>query len=60
MPKRAVTPKALLSKSRTSSSGRLTAFSMRRKRAGRWAAVVRRGSASAMMPPGAVSTPSMS
>ena len=60
MPNPAVTPKALLSKSRTSSSGRLTAFSTRRKRAGRCAAVVRRGSASAAMPPGAMSTPSTS
>ncbi len=60
MPKFAVTPNAVPVKSRTSSSGRLTAFSMRRKRAGRCAAVVTAGLASAAMPAGAMSAPSKS
>ncbi len=42
-------PNALLSMSRTSSSGSETAFSMRRKRARRWSAVRCEGFASTAM-----------
>ena len=42
-------PKAVLRKSSTSSSGIDTAFSMRRKRAGRWSAVVAPGFLSVVM-----------
>ena len=60
MPNAPVTPNALLRKSSTSRSGMLTGFSTRRKRAGRCVARVRRGSAIATMPAGAVSTPATS
>ena len=60
MPNALVTPKALRSKSRTSSFGMLTGFSIRTKRAGRADASVTAGSRSTAMPPGAMSVPAMS